>query len=61
MNGLSSYERALLEQLVPERERQRRTRDESHPKLPFYDSAIPAAEQPDPNFETPLPLWKSIR
>jgi hypothetical protein len=51
MNGLSSYERALLERLVPERERQRRTRDESRPKLPFYDNAIPAAEQPDPNLE----------
>ena len=53
MNGLSSYERALLERLVPERERQRRTRDESRSKLPFYDNAIPAAEQPDPNLETP--------
>jgi hypothetical protein len=51
MNGLSRYERALLEQLVPERERQRRTRDESRRQLPLYEHGIPPSDLPDPNLE----------
>jgi len=46
MNGLSSHERPLLEQLVAERERQRRALDESRSRLPLYDHDIPALETP---------------
>jgi hypothetical protein len=53
MNWLSSYERALLEQLVAEKERRRRIENESRPQLPLYDEAIPPAQDPDPGVERP--------
>jgi hypothetical protein len=45
MNRLSRYEQVLLEQLVAEKERQRRMQNESRLQLPPYNKVIPASEE----------------
>ena len=50
---LSRYEQALLEQLVAERERRRRTKSDSRLQLPLYETVIPATEIPNPSVERP--------
>ena len=56
MNRLSRHEQVLLEQLVAEKDRQRRIQNESRLQLPLYDKVIPAS---DHTVEPLDPRWLS--
>jgi hypothetical protein len=60
MNRLSRHEQVLLEQLVAEKDRQRRIQNESRLQLPLYDKVIPASEESRHHTVEPLdPRWLS--
>ena len=48
MNAPSRYEQALLTQLIADQEKRRRAND-SRPRLPFYDTVLPAPNEPVPS------------
>ena len=54
MHCLTIYERALLDRLVAENERQRRRPEgDAHSQIPAHDTAIPAPERRRPPSERP--------
>jgi hypothetical protein len=54
MNGLTRYERAPLDVVVADKEKQRwRRDDDSRVPLPAYDTALPVPERPGRPVERP--------
>jgi hypothetical protein len=57
-HALSRHEQVLLEQLVAEKEWQRRIQNKSHLQLPLCDKVIPASEESRHRTLEPLdPRW----
>jgi hypothetical protein len=53
MNRPTRYERALLEQLVAEKERRRRSGGDSRSQIPAYDVEVPVPDRPGAPVERP--------